>query len=64
MNGNDRAVSRAQSCVEPVASEGQKTGVVASFLGKLIAVALLCALVPVVAHLLLLLSIWSWELVG
>lgn len=64
MNGNDRAVSRAQSCAEPVASEDQSQGVWTPLLAKFLILVVLCALGPVVAHLLYLLSVWSWELVG
>jgi hypothetical protein len=62
MNGNERAIERAQSCAEPVASDDQKEEGL-SLLAKLIVLVLACAVVPVALHLLVNLSIWSWELV-
>ena len=54
-----------ESSAEPVASKPEKKpGGLAQFLAKLITLVILCALVPVVAHLLLNLAVWSWQLIG
>ena len=62
-NGNDRVVSRAQSCAEPVANEPEKKpGKTVMVLAWSIVIVALCALVPVALHLLLNVIQWSWHL--
>lgn len=62
MNGNGRAVSRAASCAEETAERPEEdSSALVKLLGYLIWLGILCALVPVVLHLLVNLAIWSWN---